>query len=30
MSYTIRPLDATRGRQVGKHGWIVSRVVDPV
>jgi hypothetical protein len=20
----------TRGRQVGKHAWIVSRVVDPV
>ncbi len=20
----------TRGRQVGKHAWIVSRVIDPV
>jgi GNAT superfamily N-acetyltransferase len=26
----FEPFGFTRGRQVGKHAWIVSRVVDPV
>jgi predicted RNA binding protein YcfA (HicA-like mRNA interferase family) len=40
MRYTIRPLDAstwaafeqngfTRVRQVGKHAWIVSKLIQP-
>ena len=41
MPYTVRPLDVSataelfeqygfaRGRQVGKHAWIVSRPVSP-